>query len=320
MDAFERAASESAAIALMRAGNVRGAEARLRTMLARNPEDARAMALLAHCRFTEKKRKEALEIARAAAAIDPDDHLVRHTLSHAMLMAGGKKAMRQEAERIAEDIASEDPEDAGNLFQLAVARFNNGDHLGARALFDDAERHASDVHDLVNLALLRVDEWNYDAAEGLAQRAMMLDPSRPDIFRVLAECALARKQPLDAYELGLEALRLEPGEKQTMRLLTRARARSNGLLKPFLTGVDWIVEMDRTGLVVVPLLMLVLGCMFAVSAVYDLARMAAGLDPAVIFSVGLGGLLLYAVVCYAAAIAARLRIRRDLRKVQLPDF
>jgi tetratricopeptide (TPR) repeat protein len=320
MDAFERAANESAAIALMRAGNMRGAEARLRTMLSHNADDARALALLAHCRLGEANKREALEIARAAAAIDPDDQLVRSTLSHAMLTAGGNKKARQEAERIAEDIAAEDPEDAGNLFQLAIARFNNGDHLGARALFEDAEKHAADVHDLLNVAHLRLMEWNYAAAADLAQRAMMLDPTRAIIFRILAECALARKEPLEAYELALEALRLEPGEKETMRLMARARARSNPLLGPFLPGVDWIVEMDRRGLFVVPLLMLVVGGMLAVSALYDYARIAAGLDPAVILTAGLGVLFVYALVSYTAAITARMRIRRDLRKVQLPKF
>ena len=57
MDAFERAANESAVFALMRAGNYQGAEARLRTMLGHNANDARALALLADCHLNRKDWK-----------------------------------------------------------------------------------------------------------------------------------------------------------------------------------------------------------------------------------------------------------------------
>ncbi len=321
MDPFLRAANESAAVALMNAGNYRGAETRLRSMLAEDSGDARALALLAHCMLEDRKDKEALEAARSAAAIDPDDHLVRSTLAQALVRGGRKKETRKEAERIAEDIASENPEDSGALFRLAIARFNTGDHISAKVLFEDAERHAGDdVIDLLNLAHLRVHEWNYAAAEALAQRAMTLDPTRSDIFQILAECRLAAKQPVEAYELALEALRLAPGDKQVMRLLTRARARSNPLLRPFLPGVDWIVEMDRRGLVIVPLLMAVLGASTWVSVTYDLARMSTGEAPALLVSVALSAAFVYALVSYLSAISARTRIRRDLRRIALPRF
>ena len=111
------------------------------------------------------------------------------------------------------------------LYSLAVARFNTGDHLGAKLLFEDAERFAGSAHELINVARLRLNEWNYASAADLAQRAMLLDPNRHEVFEILGECALARKQPVEAYELGLEALRLSPGNRSVMRLLTRARAR-----------------------------------------------------------------------------------------------
>ena len=80
MDAYERAANESAVFALMRAGNYRGAEARLRTMLGHNANDARALALLADCHLNRKDWKEGLKIARHAANVEPDDPLVRSTI------------------------------------------------------------------------------------------------------------------------------------------------------------------------------------------------------------------------------------------------
>lgn len=335
MDGFERAASEQAAIALMRAGNLRGAEARLRTMLTSNPNDARALALLARCRLEDAgkaQKQEALEMARSASAVDPDDLLVRSTLAYALQRAGKDKASREEQLRLAEDIASDSPDDSDALFSLAVARFNSDEYrkakglkrlnqyAAARDLIDDAERFASDPYELINVAHLRLGEWNYDAAAELAQRAMQLDPTMSHSFQILAECALARKQPLDAYELALEALRLSPGEKSIMRLMTRARARKHALLRPFLSGVDWIVEMDRRGLVLVPLLTGIIGLMWAVAVIYDLARMEAGKSPAILFSVGLGAAFIYAAVSYATAIHARMQIRRDLKRVALPNF
>lgn len=320
MDAYERAASEAAVRALIQAGNIQGAEARLRNMLAQSSDDARAMALLAHCQFIAGGKKEAVATARAAAQIEPDDPLVRSMLAHALQVGAKSKKDLQAAEDLAEDIAAEDPEDSHSIFQLAIARHNNKDPWGARKLFDDAERFASTAQELINVAWLRMREWNYAAAAPLALRAMELDPTRPEIFQILAECAIARKEPLEAYELALEALRLSPGDKEIMRLLTRARVRSNTLLRPFLPMIDWIVEMDRRGLVVVPLLMAVLGFIFAVSLVYDLRMMELGQSPAIILSAAAGVALLFATVSYWTAIAARLRIRRDLRKISLPNF
>ena len=335
MDGFERAASEQAAIALMRAGNVRGAEARLRTMLSSNPNDARAMALLARCRLEEAdkaQKKEALELARSASAVEPDDPLVRSTLAYALQKAGRDKAARAEELQLAEDVASDRPDDSDALFSLAVARFSSDEyrkakglkqlqmHAAARDLVDDAERFASDPYELINVAHLRLGEWNYDAAAALAQRAMQLDPTMPNSFQILAECALARKQPLDAYELALEALRLAPGDKEILRLLTRARARRHALLRPFLTGVDWIVEMDRRGLVIVPLLTGLIGLLWALALTYDVARVQTGRSPAVLFSVGLGVAFIYAAVSFLTAVHARMQIRRDLKRVALPNF
>lgn len=335
MDGFERAANEQAAFALMQAGNLRGAEARLRTMLAANPNDARALALLARCRLDEKgkqKKKEGLEIARSAANLNPDDPLVRSTLTYALQQAGKGKDDRDEQLRLAEDAADDRPDDSDALFNLAVARFNSNEYrkakgrkrldqiVCARDLMDDAERFASEAHELLNVAYLRVGQWDYDAAASLAQRAMQLDPTRPDSFKILAECALARRQPIDAYELALEALRLAPGDKNIMRLLVRARARKHSLLRPFLSGVDWIVEMDRQGLVIVPLLTGVIGLLWALALMFDVTRMQTGRSPALLLSVGLGFAFIYAAVSYITAIRARMQIRRDLKRVALPDF
>lgn len=332
MDAFERAASESAVIALMRAGNHRSAEARLRTMLAQDPNNARALALLARCRFKEDDKKAGLEAARAAAAIDPDDPLIKATLTLALQRAGKGKQARDEQLELAEDAASDRPDDSEALFDLFIARLNSNayrkakglaqmnQYAAARDLLDDAERFAGDAYDLLNIAHVRLQQWDYASAESLAQRAMQLDPTRPEVFSVLAECAIAQKRPVDAYELALEALRLSPGGPRIMRILTRARARARPWLKPFLPLVDWIVEMDRRGLVIVPLLMCVIAFVFVVSLAYDLTRIEAGVAPAIILSAASGLALLFALISYFMAISARFRIRRDLRRISLPRF
>ena len=78
--------------------------------------------------------------------------------------------------------------------------------------------------------------------------------------------------------------------------------------------------MDRRGLVIVPLLIAVVGAIWAVSVIYDLARIEAGQSPAILFSVGLGVVFIYGGVSYATAIRARSQIHRDLKRVALPDF
>jgi tetratricopeptide (TPR) repeat protein len=315
MDPFQRAANEKAAIALMDARNFAGAEVRLRTMLAHDPNDARALALMAQCRILLDDDKGGLKLAREAAAIDPDDPLVRSTLSHALIRNGKHK----EADAVAKGLAEENPEDSHALFRAGIARHNMQDHKGARELFDEAERHLGDsAVDLLNMARLRLGQWNYARAGELATRALHLDPNQGDSFHILGECALAAKRPVEAYDLALEALRLEPGEKPILRLLTRARARQHGWLRPFLPGVDWIVEMDRIGLVTVPLVLLVLAASLQVSVSYDLESIALGEAPVIVVTVVLGGLLVYATVSYATALLARIRIWRDLRKISLP--
>ena len=112
MDAFERAANESAVLALMRAGNYRSAEARLRTMLGHNANDARALALLARCRFEDNDGKAGLDMARSASTIDPDDPLVKATLTIALQRAGKGKEARDEQLQLAEDAASDSPDDS----------------------------------------------------------------------------------------------------------------------------------------------------------------------------------------------------------------
>ncbi len=332
MDGFDRVASESAVIALMRAGNYRGAEARLRTMLAQDPNNARALALTARCRFEGGDKKTGLEMARAAAGISPDDPLVKSILTLALQRAGKGKQARDEQLQLAEEAAADSPDDSDALFNLAIARFNSNayrkarglkqlhQYAAARDLFDDAERFARDAYELINAAHLRLQQWDYAGAESLAQRAMQLDPTRPEIFTVLAECAIAWKRPVDAYELALEALRLSPGDPKVMRLLTRARSRGRLWQRPFLPLVDWIVEMDRRGLVVVPVLLCVLGLVFAVSLAFDLQRIEAGVAPAILLSAASGAALIYALVSYFTAVLARLQIRRDLRRIALPKF
>ena len=107
MDGFGRAANEQASLALMRAGNMRGAEARLRTMLTANPNDARAMALLARCRLEDdgkQQKKEALDIARSAANLNPDDLLVQSTLTYALQTAREDKNHRADQLQRAESV------------------------------------------------------------------------------------------------------------------------------------------------------------------------------------------------------------------------
>lgn len=332
MDGPDSASQESAVIALMRAGNYGGAEARLRTMLSRHPNDARALALLAHCRLKAGDKRKGIEIARSAIELDPQDPLVKSTMTFALQRAGKGKQARDEQLRLAEEAAAERPDDSDALFDLIIARSNSNefrkskgraelDHLVAmRDLMDDAERFAGEAHELLNIASVRLHQWDYDAAIALAQRAMQLDPTRPESFRILAACAIAQKQPADAYELALEALRLSPGDAHTMRLLVRARARSRFWMRPFLPLVDWTVEMDRSGLVVVPLLACVLGFVFVVSLAFDLQRIEAGVAPAIILSAAAGLALIAILVSYFSAIFARLQIRRDLRRISLPGF
>ena len=312
-----RFANEATARALMRAGNAAGAEQRLRTMLADDPEDARALALLAHCRLLQDDKKGALEAAQSAANIEPEDDLVKRTLVQ-MLLRSDKA---REAAALAEELAAEAPDDSHALFQLGYARLADRDHVGAHEVFAQAEAAAGDdVIALINMAMFRAHQWRWAEAEALATRAMTIDPTHAEIFRVLAECALAQKRNADAFDLALEALRLDPGDRSTMKLLARAKARRQAWLRPFLPLVDWIIEMDRAGLVGLPVLLAGQAWALWLAIGYDLAQVHAGKPVLVIFSASLGIVFLASAIAYAVALAERLGIARDLRQVALPRF
>jgi predicted Zn-dependent protease len=311
-----RFANEATARALMRAGNYAGAEQRLRTMLGDDPEDARALALLAHCRLEQADQHGALEAARSAANIEPEDDLVKRTLVQMLLRSDKPK----EAAALAEQLAADTPDDSHALFQLGYARLADEDHVGAHEVFAQAEAAAGDdVIALINMAMFRAHQWRWDEAGALAQRAMTIDPTHPEIFRVLAECALVKKRIDDAFELALEALRLGPGDRATMKLLARVKARRSWL-KPLHPFIDWIIEMDRGGLIGVPLILAALSWALFVAVKYDMAQSAAGRPPVVVFCLGLGVMLVVGAVSYGAALSARLGIARDLRRVALPRF
>ncbi|MGE0740907.1 MAG: tetratricopeptide repeat protein [Hyphomonadaceae bacterium] len=319
LDPFTRIAHERAALALMDAGNIRGAEARLKTMLTANPNDARALALMAFCKMNVSDDKEALKLARSAATFNPDDDLVRRALTYALL----NNEQYDEADALATGLAADDPDDHGALFALAAAKRARKRYHDANALFDEAQdraRTGGNISALLNMARLRLDQWRFAEAEEMARQALTLDPARAETLFILAECALARKQAEEAYELALEALRLDPNDKATMRLLSRARARRSAWMRPFLPGVDWIVEMDRGGIVAFPLMLGVLALCFVLSALNDMRRAEAGLQSAAAVTVVLGAPLLYGAICYAIAASTRLRIRADLKRIALPRF
>lgn len=312
----ERFANEQAAIALMNAGNHKGAEARLREMLAQFPDDARAHALMAFCKMAQDQNKPALEAARAGAALNPDDWTVRQALAQALMRNNKFK----EAEPIAASLAAEDPYDSRTLFNLAVARWNKKDYHGANDLFERAEANAVDAGSLLSVARMKLDQWRYDEAAVFARRALEMDPTRSDIFFVLAECALAKGEIEEAYSLALEALRLEPGDKEILRLLSRAHARRDKWMKPFLPGVDWMIETDRRGLFIIGAALVFLSLLLLYSALRDVIEVLIGRPPVVVISLGLLAAVIYGSVCYFTAISARMRIRRDLKRIALPKF
>lgn len=304
-------------MALLDAGNAAAAEQRLREMLAINPHDARALALIVYCRLQIDDAKGALDVARNAASINPDDWMVRRALLSALM----RNDKTKEASPLAASLAADDPDNSSLLYSLAVARWNAKDYHGANELFERAAEHADgEATDLLRIAYLKLHQWNWDEAKAYAKRALMLDPTHPQIFFVLAECALGRNQPRDAYDLALEALRLDPQDRATYRLLTRARARFTDWLKPFVPGIDWLVEMNRVGAALLALTLIPLSVIFLAALIQDIARINAGMTPALVISLGSFGLLVYAGVCYATAFHARLRIRRDLKRIALPNF
>lgn len=169
---------------LLDLGRPRDAEERLRPLLAEDPGDGRALALLCHALSDQDRDLEALDAAEAWVAADPRDDAAHRMRSVGLTSLG----RHEEAVDAALEAVHVEPEGWANHVQYAIAA-------------------------------ARIDRLR-PYAETAAARAVELAPLAPDAHYVQGVIAQAQRRVEVAIACARETLRLEPTHAGARHLLT----------------------------------------------------------------------------------------------------
>lgn len=208
-------------------GNLRGALEILRRLLANDPGEARAHALLSLCLRDLKRLHAARHEAQMALALEPE----LWTAHYALAMVHLAEGRRREALMKIEHALALEPEHAALLRAKAVIQRALGRVEAARASLDQAlSLDAGDPATLVALGTLELDAGRVDAAARLAREALEQAPESVDALVLQGRVLLRRGQIDDAREHALWALRANSADSEALRFLVEVKVRQNPLL------------------------------------------------------------------------------------------
>lgn len=155
--------------------------------------------------FQLRRDGEAAQAAielREALSLDPHNLALRQNYAYCLMDAGEPKS----AQAAFEDVLSRGFDNALTHYGLGVACNQSGDVARARTAFFAALKHdPRHVASLVALAKFAVADANPAQARDLAQRALDVEPHRPEPNLILARLDLADKQ-LGAAERRVRSL------------------------------------------------------------------------------------------------------------------
>ncbi|MET3804176.1 Flp pilus assembly protein TadD [Nakamurella sp. UYEF19] len=238
---------------LLESGRPREALVILAGWLGQHPDSPAALtqACMAHRLLGENV--EAVEIARRAARLVPDDDTVMLVLADALLGAGRTR----EADAIAVNLVRRHPDDPGTHQLAARAALRLGLAGEIRALLHARRTVQLAPNDpLSHVLLARVLGWQgrVIGSRQAAVRARKLAPVDTSVRRSLAAVDLEGFQPAAAAEGFSVVLRDSPGDRMTVRLLASSLIRAAmlaalALFALLLNGgaIALVVESSRRG-------------------------------------------------------------------------
>jgi predicted Zn-dependent protease len=201
--------------------------AALRRLLADDPDDARAHAMLAMSLLEKKRLVAAEHEARTALTLEPE--LPQARLALGVVLTQARKL--DEAQALLDSVRASLPHDSAPLYFLARLRRFRGDRDGAEQLL--AEARAIDPEDIdvvTALGDLAVDRGRLDEAESYARAALKLTPDGIAAHVLAGRTALARGDVDTARAHALAALKNDAVHHGAVLLLASCRARSSPLL------------------------------------------------------------------------------------------
>jgi predicted Zn-dependent protease len=256
-------AKASAAVRLINAGNISGAERLVKELLATDPEDAHANALMALVLLRQGKPQAAVEQADIALGLDPTADAFRFKAVALLRLKQYGRAIEA-----AEAGVRAGPAYGYAAFTLAEALDNANRPMEAEAAYRRAValEPGSDVfRGALGRFLLRRRDLN--GAEGVAAE---IDPNSEAEAALLlrGDLALYRGKPVEARDVALWALSNNATSQAALSLLVRVKARQSlGL------GLWWRYSMFfavRPRWVRIPILVTVFIAMGVLSNIFDI--------------------------------------------------
>ena len=219
------------AIQLMRLGQLDGALDQLRALLAEDPEDGRAHALLASVLLDQKRLTAAEHEARLALLIEPEGTLALHVSARVAIA----KRDFDRAKVLLDQLSAQNPGDAeAKRWQARVAGLQGRREERGRLLEAALALDPEDADLLSDLADHHFECGRIDEAERWAVRALELEPGHADSLVSMGFILLRRGRVTEAREHAIWALQQDPSDERALALLVAVKARSN-----FFLGLWW---------------------------------------------------------------------------------
>ncbi|NHK26369.1 tetratricopeptide repeat protein [Parvularcula flava] len=222
------------------AGNVSGAEAELRAIIAEQPDHVEALTLLALCRSARKDKDEAKDLIDTALGYDSEYDFAWRSRGYILDTDDKAYADAEEAYLRAVELMPVDPYN-----HLALASFYDRRNNFAKAepaYIRALELDPDNVSALTDYASYLVDRGRAGDAAVLVERAGQIAPDNADLALLMGDIAFRKGRLEEARERALWVLSQDAENRQALTLLTKVKARKN----PFMgIWLYWAMFMGR---------------------------------------------------------------------------
>lgn len=193
-------------------------------VLAEQPDDAEAMAMLARATWMLRRDDESVQCARRAVGLDPTNAFAMDSLARILLDAG----RLDESLQVLNEALRIRPDDAGWMGLKAWVETSRGHHAAAIATARDGLRvEAHHTGCLASLAHAEFKRGNLEAARAACESMLRVEPESVFAHRLLGSIAIAARQGAEARARFVDALRIDPADENTRRGVVAAlRTRS----------------------------------------------------------------------------------------------
>jgi predicted Zn-dependent protease len=293
-------------------GDINGATQILRAVLAEDPDEALAHAMLAGCLLDGRRIHAALHEVGIALAIAPDLYLAQ--LLRGQILAAHRRF--DEAEAHLAQLVQSDPQDASLYRALAdrqVLRGESGNDARRALLAKALELDPSSPATLSDCAHFHLTRREIEDAALMATRALEANPEHLAALYTMGEVKLAQGDADDARQHAALVLSQNAEHRGALTLLAKIKASRSPLLGTWWRFVSW-VGLGGEGRAIIILALMYVGYRFT-SLTLELEGYVNAYS---ILNIAWLGFVIY---CLVAPVLFRRALQRELAEVKLKqDF